>query len=104
MMEGIAIGDFVARRVHNGYYAGRGPDLVVVTEPYAMYAARGTTHGAPFHYDAQVPVILMGPGVKPGRYHRAAAVNDIAPTLATLLEVAMPSGNMGRTLDECLTY
>jgi hypothetical protein len=104
MMEGIAIGDFVARRVHNGYYAGRGPDLVVITEPYAMYAARGTTHGAPFHYDAQVPVILMGPGVKPGRYHRAAAVNDIAPTLATLLEVAMPSGNMGRTLDECLTY
>jgi len=76
----------------------------VITEPYYMYAAKGTTHGAPFHYDAQVPVILMGAGIKPGRYHRAAAVNDIAPTLATLLDVAVPSGSMGRVLDECLTY
>lgn len=104
MIAGIPINDFVARRVHNGYYAGRGPDLVVITEPYYMYSAKGTTHGAPFHYDAQVPVILMGAGVKAGRYHRAAAVNDIAPTVATLLDVAIPSGSMGRVLDECLTY
>jgi len=104
MIAGIPITDFVARRAQNGYYARRSPDLVVITEPYYMYAAKGTTHGAPFHYDAQVPVILMGAGVKPGRYHRAAAVNDIAPTLATLLDVAVPSGSMGRVLDECLTY
>jgi predicted AlkP superfamily pyrophosphatase or phosphodiesterase len=104
LIAGIPITDFVARRVQNGYYAGRGPDLVVIPEPYYMYAAKGTTHGAPFHYDAQVPVILMGAGVKAGRYHRAAAVNDIAPTVATLLDVAIPSGSMGRVLDECLTY
>lgn len=104
MIDGIAITDFLARRAHNGYYPGRGPDLVVLTEPYYMYSPRGTTHGAAYHYDAQVPVILMGPGVKAGRYHKAAAVNDIAPTVATLLDVAMPSGSMGRTLDECLTY
>lgn len=104
LLAGLPGVDFLSRRVSNGYYAPRGPDLVVITEPYFMYSPRGTTHGAAFHYDAQVPVVLMGPGIKPGRYHKAAAVNDIAPTLATLIDVAVPSGSMGRVLDECLTY
>jgi arylsulfatase A-like enzyme len=49
-----------------------------------------------------VPVILMGPGIKPGRYNGKIEVNDIAPTLANMLDVEPPSGSVGRVLDEAL--
>jgi len=44
----------------------------------------------------------MGPGVKPGRYHGNITPNDIAPTLATMLDVETPSGSVGRVLAEIL--
>jgi hypothetical protein len=47
-----------------------------------------------------VPVIFMGSGVKAGKYDVSAAVNDIAPTLAAILEVETPAGSVGRVLTE----
>ena len=47
-------------------------------------------------------MIFMGGGIKPGKYNSRAAPNDIAPTLATMLEVEIPSGSSGRVLDEML--
>jgi hypothetical protein len=44
----------------------------------------------------------MGPGVRPGRYDAAVAMNDIAATLATVLDVETPSGSSGRVLAEML--
>jgi len=49
-----------------------------------------------------VPVIFMGPGIKPGVYNQEVRPNDIAPTLATLLSVETPSGSIGRCLSEIL--
>jgi len=65
-----------------------------------MFSAHGTTHGSAFDYDTHVPVIFMGPGIKAGRFDETIAVNDIAPTLATLLGIATPSGSAGRVLAE----
>ena len=67
-----------------------------------MRSSVGTTHGTPYGYDAHIPLILMGPGVKGGRYTAHAALNDLAPTLATLLDVEIPSGSSGRVLGEAL--
>src|SRR5579863_720266 len=103
LAEGGAMGDSIGRRVQNGYNAVRGGDLLIVLEPYWMYSAKGTTHGTPYNYDTHVPIIFMGPGIKAGRYDKPARPNDIAPTLATLLEVEIPSGSSGRVLDEMLT-
>ena len=44
----------------------------------------------------------MGPGVRPGRYYRDAALNDLAPTVAAMLDVEIPSGSVGRVLDEII--
>jgi predicted AlkP superfamily pyrophosphatase or phosphodiesterase len=94
--------DLVGRRVANGYNLQRSPDLVILPEPHWMFASSGTTHGSPFAYDAQVPLIFMGPAVKPGLYHRRTMSPDIAPTLATILGVATPSGAEGRALEEII--
>ena len=92
----------VGRRVRNGFYAPRGPDMYVLLEPYWLYGTSGTTHGTPFSYDAHVPVIFMGPGIKTGRFNEEISVNDVAPTLATYLDIETPSGSVGRCLAEIL--
>jgi hypothetical protein len=90
----------VGRRVMNGFYAPRGPDMYVLLEPYWLYGAKGTTHSTTFSYDAHVPVIFMGPGIKAGRFNETIAVNDVAPTLASYLDIETPSGSVGRCLAE----
>jgi len=90
----------VGRRVMNGFYAPRGPDMYVLLEPYWLYGAKGTTHSTTFSYDAHVPVIFMGPGIKAGRFDETIAVNDVAPTLTTYLNIETPSGSVGRCLSE----
>lgn len=96
--------DDIGQRVINGFSQRRSPDVTFMMEPYWMATeAKATTHGSPFGYDAHVPVVLMGPWFRPGKYNGPAAVNDIAPTLATLLEVETPSGSVGRVLTEALT-
>lgn len=94
--------DLVDRRVANGFHARRSGDVIAVLEPYWLLSQKGTTHGSPYSYDSHVPLIFMGPGTRPGYYHRMVAINDIAATLATLLEVETPSGAVGRVLDEIL--
>ncbi len=94
--------DAVSRRVANGFHVRRSGDVITVLEPYWIFLQKGTTHGSPYSYDTHLPVIFMGPGIRPGRYHRMVAINDIAPTLATLLDVETPSGSVGRVLEEML--
>ncbi|MFL6657651.1 MAG: alkaline phosphatase family protein [Massilia sp.] len=80
-------------------------DLVVVTKPYVYFSSgsSGTSHGSPYAYDTNVPLILMGPGwIRPGYYGQYAEVVDIAPTLAHLLHVRPPAAAEGRVLTEVL--
>ena len=100
LVNGYAMEDEVGRRVANGFYERRGADVYILLEPYWMFSAHGTTHGSTFNYDAHVPVIFMGPGIKAGRFDEKIVVNDIAPTLATLMGIETPSGSVGRVLAE----
>jgi Type I phosphodiesterase / nucleotide pyrophosphatase len=94
--------DVVDRRVLRSFNPQRSGDLEIVFEPFWMRAQKGTTHGSPHNYDAHIPLVFMGPGVVPGRYHQHAALNDLAPTVAAMVGVAAPSGADGRVLSEML--
>lgn len=102
--QGIA-GDRIAGAVRNGFYPARSGDIFVVFEPYWMPAMRppGTTHFTPYNYDTHVPVIFFGAGIKPGSYRGNIQVNDIAPTLAALMDVEIPTAAFGRVLTEALS-
>lgn len=102
LLNGWFSADEVGVRARNGFNSERSPNVVIIPDPYWMFSASGTTHGAPFDYDAHVPILFLGPGVRAGRYNRNVMVNDIAPTLATMLNVETPSGSIGRVLDEML--
>jgi predicted AlkP superfamily pyrophosphatase or phosphodiesterase len=102
LLTGQVQQDLISRAFSLGFFPQRSGDLFVLQEPYYLFETTGTSHGTPYDYDNHVPVIFMGPGVKPGRYSTRIAVNDIAPTLTEMLSVEQPSGSVGRILSEIL--
>lgn len=77
-------------------------DLVFALKPGWVSVASGTTHGTANVDDQRVPVILMGPGVRPGVYRDAVTPADIAPTLASLVGITLPRTE-GRPLNAALS-
>jgi predicted AlkP superfamily pyrophosphatase or phosphodiesterase len=102
LLRGDVPRDRIGSRVLRGFNAQRSGDLEIILEPYWIRRADGTTHGTPYSYDAHIPLILMGPRIKPGEYADPAALNDLAPTLATIAGVEIPAASAGRVLTEAL--
>ena len=100
IIHGQMIEDRFSQRVRNGFYASRSGDLIIIPDAYWIFEPSGASHGTAFNYDTHVPILFMGPNVRPGFYDGAIAVNDIAPTLATILSIETPSGSVGRVLSE----
>jgi len=94
--------DPVGTALRNGFNAQRSGSLVMVLEPYWTTVATGANHGTPYDYDTHVPMLFLGPRIKAGHYDSNVAPNDIAPTLATILDIETPSGSSGRVLTEML--
>jgi arylsulfatase A-like enzyme len=103
VLSGQVTPDTIGRRIARSENLMRSGDLEIVFEPYWMRAASGTTHGTPYAYDAHIPLVFMGPGIRPGHYDANVALNDLAPTVATLIAVETPSGSQGRVLTEMLS-
>lgn len=104
VLAGDVATDHISTLVTRAYHRDRSGDLHIVLEPHWTTAATGTSHGTVYGYDRHIPLILMGPGVEPGVYHARVALNDLAPTLATLLGIEPPSGSQGRALLEALRH
>ncbi len=101
ILGGQLLPDGVDRRIAAGYNVKRGADIEAVPDPYWIFnGPTGTTHGGPFGYDTHVPIVFMGSGIRAGRYYASVQVNDIAPTLAAILDIETPSGSVGRVLAE----
>ena len=102
LLAGQVQRDDVGRAVSLGFYGPRSGDLVILQEPYYLFEAAGTSHGTPYGYDTHVPMIFMGPHIQARVFAQKVAVNDIAPTLAAILQIGQPSGSIGRVLSEIL--
>ncbi len=94
----------LARKVTNSFNSKRSGDVFLVYSPYAVPTSypTGTTHGTPWNYDAQVPLIFWGSGFKPGIYHNSCQPIDLAATLAAALGLTQPSGAEGKPLVEAM--
>jgi predicted AlkP superfamily pyrophosphatase or phosphodiesterase len=100
IQAGAVAADPIGRRMMNSFNQRRSPDIQFMPEPYWTVSNSVATHGSPYIYDSHVPVIFMGGGIRPGSYNANIAINDIAPTLATILDVETPAGSVGRVLTE----
>ena len=90
-------------RIANGYNPQRAGDLLMVTKSgYVDGFNTGTSHGVLYNYDAHIPLLLFGNGIKNGVVNSPTYMTDIAPTISTLLGIQMPSGAIGKPILEVL--
>lgn len=97
-------------RIINGYNAERSGAIQIILNP-GWFSGRtpaagrtptGTSHGTWNPYDAHIPFVLMGWGIKHGSTTRETHMTDIAPTIAALLHIQAPNGNIGKPVGEAL--
>jgi len=100
LIEGRLPPDAVSLRAAKSYHPKRSGDIELVLENFWIGDGSRATYGTPYSYDTHIPMVFMGPGVKPGYYDSKVFMQDIAPTLANMLEVEAPSGSEGRILSE----
>jgi predicted AlkP superfamily pyrophosphatase or phosphodiesterase len=83
--------------LRRSHYPGRSGDVTFLLRPYVVFTESdtGTTHGEPYAYDNQVPLVLYGKGVKPGVYRMQVHASDVAPTAAMLMEMGAPASAEG---------
>jgi predicted AlkP superfamily pyrophosphatase or phosphodiesterase len=87
----------------NGYNPKRSGDIQFIFKPgYFDGGKKGTTHGLWNPYDAHIPCLFYGWGVKAGKTNRTTSMTDIAPTVAALLKIQMPSGCVGKVITELI--
>lgn len=88
-----------------GYYPERSGDVIVILKPFHVleFEPAGTSHGAPYAYDNEVPVMFLGKGVKPGFNPAPIRVIDVAATTAALMEMGEPASSEGSARAEAMT-
>ena len=100
----------VATLVQRSWHRQFAVDLVVIQKPFYYFQTKSNSpqavcsHGTPYSYDTNVPLMIQGSKwIKPGRYGQYAETVDIAPTLAQILNVRVPSASEGKVLTQALT-
>ena len=101
MLEPINSG--IKEMVANGYYPGRSGDIQAIPLS-GWYSSGGSavSHSVWNPYDAHIPLLWYGWGIKKGKTNRETSMSDIAPTIASLLKIQMPSGTVGKPIGEIL--
>jgi len=86
----------------NSFFAPRSPNVTLMPKRNVSFRITGAGHGTAYDYDRHVPIIFMGPGIKPGSYSSECGPEDIAPTLAKILGFDYPKEFDSRLLLEML--
>lgn len=95
----------LSRRVRASLYPGRSGDVYVVPRPHSLLlqnAEIAATHGSPWAYDSHVPLLVAGPGVRPGIHAAPVGPHQLATTVALLLGIPAPAGATRHALTDLL--
>jgi predicted AlkP superfamily pyrophosphatase or phosphodiesterase len=97
----IPLANEIRMKVANSYYPSRSGDIEIIFKSgWLGEGIRGTSHGSWNPYDTHIPLLWYGWKIKPGKTNRETYMTDIAPTLAGLLHIQMPSGCIGKVISE----
>lgn len=93
----------ILKTLQNGYNQKLSGDILFVPNPSTIsYSKTGTTHGSGYAYDTHVPLIFYGAKISKGSSNSYYPIVDIAPTLASFLNITEPNGSTGSVILEVL--
>jgi predicted AlkP superfamily pyrophosphatase or phosphodiesterase len=100
----IPLNGTIRKMLNNGYYPRRNGEVQIILQPGYIdaYSTTGTTHGLWNPYDTHIPLLWYGWGIKQGKTNKETYMTDIAPTIAALLKIQMPNGNIGSVIQEVI--
>jgi len=83
-----------------GFLFDRSGDVYIQLKPGYLGSSShtGTSHGSPYTYDTHVPLLFYGWNVPQGETSRKTFIPQIAPTIATMLGIPLPSGTPANVL------
>jgi len=90
------------RSLRVGFHPDRSGDVLYVPRPFHVWDVEtfGTDHGTPYLYDCQIPLVVAGHGVKAGYHAQEISLVDVAPTVATIMEMGLPAQAEGKVRAE----
>lgn len=96
--------DYYASMVKNMYHPKRCGEIMILLKPawYYGFSKGGTTHGTFYNYDTHVPLLWFGWKTPIGETSKRTHIADIAPTIATMLNLLEPNGCIGNPIEEML--
>ena len=93
----------IKERITNSYLPARSGDIQIILKPgYIDGGSTGTTHGLWNPYDSHIPLLWYGWGIRKGKTNMETYMTDISPTVAALLHIQMPSGNVGQVIEDVM--
>ncbi|HEX2532554.1 MAG TPA: alkaline phosphatase PafA [Chitinophagaceae bacterium] len=102
-LSDVVLPDPLKQMVVNGYNQKLSGDILFLFKPQWFEGWNtGTTHGVWAPYDAHIPNVWFGWGVKQGKTNRVVHMADIAPTLAAMLRIQMPNATIGKVIEEVM--
>jgi predicted AlkP superfamily pyrophosphatase or phosphodiesterase len=100
-LQGSNLPQPIHMMLSNGYNQKLSGDVQFLFRPQWFEGlARGTTHGSWNPYDSHIPLLWFGWGVKHGKTNREVHMTDIAPTVASMLQIQMPNASIGKVIEE----
>jgi len=90
----------MGQQVTRQFIPGVSGDILLIPKPF--YISKGeafANHMTGYAYDRTVPLVILGPNIKPGVYN-AGKVIDLAPTLTFIMGALPPASVTGRVLKE----
>jgi len=101
-LNSVTLNSIIKNAVANGYYPPRSGDIQLIFMPQYIggMGSGGTTHGVWNPYDSHIPLLWYGWNIHPGKTNTRVYMTDIAPTIAAMLHIQMPSGSIGQVIEE----
>jgi predicted AlkP superfamily pyrophosphatase or phosphodiesterase len=101
-LNDVTLNSMIKNALANGYYPPRSGDIQIIFQPQYIegFEKGGTTHGVWNPYDSHIPLLWYGWNIHPGKTNREVYMTDIAPTIAAILHIQMPSGSVGHVIEE----
>lgn len=104
LLRGDTISDPIARRWVHQLPVNSKVEMVITLSRFSIFRPLVDTHGSPYDYDTNVPIIFSGPWFAPGRYSEFVRTVDLAPTLAAAAGVKPGERIDGAVLQQALKH